>query len=54
MNEEIGRMVLAHKPSSEIEAQAIKDGMTTLIQDGFLKVLEGLTTVDEVMRVIHE
>ncbi len=54
MSDEIGKLVLAHKPSSDIEKQAVDEGMSTLIQDGFLKVLDGITTVDEVMRVIHE
>ena len=54
MGDEIGKLVLAHKPSSDIEKEAVREGMSTLIQDGFLKVLDGITTVDEVMRVVHE
>ncbi len=54
MSDEIGKLVLAHKPSAEIERRTIEEGMVTLLQDGLLKVLEGLTTVDEVMRVAHE
>lgn len=54
MSDEIGKLVLAHKPSAEIEKRTIEEGMVTLLQDGLLKVLEGLTTIDEVMRVAHE
>ncbi|MEK7595818.1 MAG: ATPase, T2SS/T4P/T4SS family [Patescibacteria group bacterium] len=54
MNEKVSRMVLEHKPSSEIETQAVSDGMLTLIQDGYLKVLEGVTTIEEVLRVAKD
>ena len=40
--------------ADEIRAIAVKNGMTTMIQDGFSKVLEGLTTVEEILRVIHD
>jgi general secretion pathway protein E len=36
-----------------IEAIAIKDGMTTMLQDGALKVIEGQTSLDELSRVIE-
>ena len=36
---------------SEIQAQAIKEGMNTLQQSGIRKMLEGITTVEEVIRV---
>lgn len=54
MNERIARLVLERKPASEIEMQAVKDGMITLIQDGYLKVLEGITTIEEVLRVAKD
>lgn len=38
--------------TQDIEAAAIKSGMTTMLQDGVLKVLQGVTTLDEVYRVI--
>lgn len=34
----------------EIEKVAIENGMTTVLQDGILKALIGLTTIDEVLR----
>jgi len=52
MSEEIMDMVLAHSSASKIGQQAQKEGMLTLQQDGMLRVLEGLTTLEEVMRVI--
>jgi general secretion pathway protein E/type IV pilus assembly protein PilB len=37
--------------ASAIRSQAVKDGMITLRQDGWRKVLSGVTTIDEVARV---
>ena len=43
---------LAHDRSStwEIKQAAVRDGMRTLRQDGWVKVLTGRTSVDEVVR----
>ena len=54
VNEKIGRLILERSPSGKINEQAIEDGMVTLIQDGYLKALEGITTVEEVLRVARE
>jgi len=37
--------------ASTVEKQAVAEGMITLKQDGYLKVLEGVTTIEEVVRV---
>ncbi len=39
--------------NDEIEKEAIKQGSLTMIQDGVLRATEGLTTMDEVLRVIR-
>lgn len=54
VSEKIGRLILEHQPTSAIEAQAESEGMVTMVQDGFLKVLEGITTIEEVLRVAQE
>lgn len=54
VTEKIGRLILQHESADVIEKQAITDGMLTVIQDGFLKALEGVTTVEEVLRVAKE
>lgn len=54
INEKIGRMILAHETSQAMEKLAVSDGMLTMKQDGFFKVLEGQTTVEEVLRVAEE
>ena len=51
VTEKISRLILERAVSSEIEKQAVKEGMLTIIQDGYLKVLEGITTIEEVLRV---
>ncbi len=54
MNELIAKLVLEHSSMSSIEERAKEDGMITLKQDGFLKVLEGVTTLEEVLRVAQD
>jgi len=52
VSEEVADLTVKRAPLSEIRAAALAGGMKTLKMDGFQKVLEGLTTVEEVMRVI--
>ena len=54
ITEKIGSMILARQTSSLLEKEAIAEGMITMKQDGFLKVLEGVTTIEEVLRVAEE
>ena len=54
VSEKIGRLILEHAPASEIEKQAVEEGMITMKQDGYLKVVDGLTSLDEVLRVAQE
>lgn len=51
MTEELGRMILEHKSAADMEKVAIKDGMLLMKQDGYMKALEGITTIEEVLRV---
>jgi len=54
VSEKIARMILTREPVQAIANQAISEGMITMKQDGFLKVIEGITTVEEVLRVAEE
>ncbi|MFA4995951.1 MAG: ATPase, T2SS/T4P/T4SS family [Patescibacteria group bacterium] len=54
IDEVIKEMILNKKPSSEIQAQAVKAGMVTMLQDGILKVADGITTIEEVWRVTKD
>jgi type IV pilus assembly protein PilB len=51
INEKIGKLILGRSPASEIENLAVNDGMLLMEQDGYVKALDGLTTLEEVMRV---
>ncbi|MBI1334829.1 MAG: type II/IV secretion system protein [Armatimonadetes bacterium] len=54
MNSELRRMILSGRHASEIQKAAVNAGMLTLRQDAADKVLEGRTTVEEVLRVTAE
>ncbi len=51
VSEKIGRLIMERASDSDIQRQGISEGMVLMKQDGFLKVLEGITTVEEVLRV---
>ncbi len=50
----IQELVLKKASSANLEKQAIVEGMTTMKQDGILKVLDGITTIEEVWRATRE
>jgi type II secretory ATPase GspE/PulE/Tfp pilus assembly ATPase PilB-like protein len=54
MNEKIARLTLERQPTADIERQAVTDGMIIMKQDGYLKSLEGVTTLEEVLRIAEE
>ena len=54
MSESIRELTLQRTSSSRIKAQAQKEGMRTLLQDGIIKVRDGITTLEEVLRVAME
>ncbi|MGB2787300.1 MAG: ATPase, T2SS/T4P/T4SS family [Candidatus Saccharimonadaceae bacterium] len=51
VNEEIQNLIVKRATSSEIQRKAVEQGMITMRQDGYLKALQGLTTLEEVNRV---
>lgn len=51
MTAEVEDLAVRKAPASEIKKAAIANGMITMTQDGLLKALKGITTVDEIMRV---
>jgi type IV pilus assembly protein PilB len=51
-SERIQRMTLERKSAREIKKVAVEEGMTTLRQDGMAKVRQGLTSIEEILRVI--
>ncbi len=51
MSREVGQLVLKNATDSELEDEAKKGGMISLKQDGFIKALQGVTTVEEIFRI---
>ena len=51
VSETIQGLIVKRATSAEIQRQAVAEGMITMRQDGYLKALGGLTTLDEVNRV---
>ncbi|MFA5927226.1 MAG: ATPase, T2SS/T4P/T4SS family [Patescibacteria group bacterium] len=54
MNPEIEEMAASKRPADEIKVVAVRDGMITMRQDGFMKALQGITTLDEVLQATQE
>jgi len=54
MTPEIEDLAIARRSSNEIKIASVKAGMITMKQDGVLKALEGLTTLDEIYRATME
>lgn len=50
----ISKLVLSRATMHDIEKTAVSEGMITMKQDGYLKVLEGVTTIEEVLRVAQD
>jgi len=51
VSEEIQNLIVKRATSAEIQRLAMEQGMVTMRQDGYLKALEGITTLEEVNRV---
>ncbi len=51
VSEKISQLILSRASAAEIEKQARQEGMITMKQEGYLKALEGVTTLEEVLRV---
>ena len=54
INDEIRAGITAKQDASDIKNIAIKNGMKTMLEDGIEKVMQGVTTIDEVLRVTKE
>lgn len=54
ITEKISRLILERAAAGDIEKIAREEGMITLKQDGYLKVLEAVTSIEEVLRVAQE
>lgn len=54
INESIKELIVKRAITDQIQKQAQKEGMRTMIEDGFVKAAQGLTSIEEVLRVIME
>lgn len=54
VTETIKEMIVANATASAIEKQAKKEGMVTMVEDGIAKAAQGITSIEEVLRVIIE
>lgn len=54
VTEKIAKMTLENPDAEALEKEAVTEGMITMKQDGYLKVLAGITTLEEVLRVAQE
>ena len=54
VTETIKELIVQGTDSGKIQEQAQKQGMMTMIEDGFIKAAQGITSVEEVLRVIAE
>ena len=51
ITEKIAKLIVSKASAGDIQKLAMEEGMLTMKQDGYVKVLEGVTTVEEVLRV---
>lgn len=54
VNETIKELIAKQATSDAIQDRAEKEGMRTMVEDGFIKAAQGLTTIEEVLRVIMD
>lgn len=54
MTDPIRKLIMAHEEAGAIQKLAVEEGMQTLYENGLTKVVQGVTTLEEVMRVTAE
>jgi type II secretory ATPase GspE/PulE/Tfp pilus assembly ATPase PilB-like protein len=54
IDDPIRTLIMQQANAQKIKAAAMERSLKTLLQDGALKVMQGLTTVDELLRVTQE
>ena len=54
VDEAIRESILLRHPSNKMKQVAISQGMIPMLEDGFQKALQSITTIEEVLRVINE
>ena len=54
VTESVKELIMKNATADDIQSQARKEGMTTMLEDGFVKAVQGITSIEEVLRVTSE
>jgi type II secretory ATPase GspE/PulE/Tfp pilus assembly ATPase PilB-like protein len=54
ISDAMSKLILSRSAMSDIEKKAVEEGMITMKQDGYLKAIEGMTSIEEVLRVAQD
>jgi len=54
VNDPIRKLIMNRADAGEIKAAAIENGMTTMVDDALSRATQGLTSIEEILRVVHE
>lgn len=54
VDDDIRKAIVDHRDAETIQKMAVSKGMTTMIEDGLVKVAGGVTSMEEVLRVVRE
>jgi type II secretory ATPase GspE/PulE/Tfp pilus assembly ATPase PilB-like protein len=54
MTPKLREMILDERPESELDGECLREGMRNMRQSCFMKLLDGLTTVEEAVSLFYE
>ncbi len=54
MTDPLRKLIMAHEEAGAIQKLAVEEGMSTMFENGLTKAVQGVTTIEEVMRVTSE
>lgn len=54
VTESLKTLIIQKAAADRIQKQAVEEGMVTMVEDGFIKAAQGITSVEEVLRVVSE
>ena len=54
MTDPLRKLIMAHEEAGTIQKLAVEEGMSTMFENGLTKAIQGVTTIEEVMRVTSE
>jgi len=54
MTDGLRSLIMRHSTAGDLRAEAVREGMETMFENGLRKSLAGLTTIEEVLRVTRE